>query len=585
MEQSQQKNNAAFMSLQHLVKVYNNGEKAVYDFNLDIEKNDFIVIVGPSGCGKSTTLRMLAGLEDISEGEVYLENKLLNYTPCKDRRMAIVFQSYALYPQMNVFDNIAFPLTINKFSFPVISEIRKADYEIRNILETIPFNKFIGVLYNVYKNKGRNAEKEENIANIFHIDFYSAQLLIKSFKEYKNETLESLVAKEAKIKENLYKSLKELVAAENERLRLNDIKLDDAFCELNADGTKKFVLRKMTSYEMKKKVFETAETLDLTPYLDKLPKELSGGQMQRVALGRAIVKDVPVFLMDEPLSNLDAKLRLTMRSEIVKLHNRINATTVYVTHDQTEAMTMATKIVVMSKGFVQQIGTPKEIYNNPVNIFVAKFVGSPAMNVFEMQFDKIAECLRYNDISIPMDSGFLNKFNEFYEKKDAEFEAVLSHYDRAANEKILKILSATGEHIGKTRKQQKVGAMSRIKNLFKKTAPQEEFSEEKEIARRKSAQIRDNAETGAKLLVGIRPERIKVEKCLPNKQYENAIIVNPTVCELLGSEYNVYFDCFGKSMTAQLDAKEVITTRDKIAVSFHSEDIYVFDPITGDAIV
>ena len=176
--------------------------------------------------------------------------------------------------------------------------------------------------------------------------------------------------------------------AELEKVAQSGIKLNERFCEVDDDGYEKTQVRKLTNYEIKKKVYETAEKLDLTAYLDKLPKELSGGQMQRVALGRAIIKNVPVFLMDEPLSNLDAKLRLTMRSEIVKLHNKINATTIYVTHDQTEAMTMASRIVVMSRGFIQQIGTPEEVYNSPSNLFVARFIGSPSMNLFDMKFDR-----------------------------------------------------------------------------------------------------------------------------------------------------------------------------------------------------
>lgn len=240
----------ANLKLKNIDKIYENGVQAVFDFNLDIEDKEFIVFVGPSGCGKSTTLRMIAGLEDISAGEFYIDDKLMNDVEPKDRDIAMVFQSYALYPHMTVYENMSFGLKIKK----------------------IP--------------------KEE-------ID---------------------------------------------------------------------------------RRVNEAAEILEIKEYLDRRPKELSGGQRQRVALGRAIVRNAKVFLMDEPLSNLDAKLRVQMRSEIIKLHERINATTIYVTHDQTEAMTMASRIVVMSKGFIQQIGTPKEIYNNPKNMFVASFVGAPATN-------------------------------------------------------------------------------------------------------------------------------------------------------------------------------------------------------------
>ena len=229
------------------------GVVAVQEFNLDIADKEFIVLVGPSGCGKSTTLRMIAGLEDISGGELYIGDRLVNDVPPKDRDIAMVFQNYALYPHMTVYDNMAFALKL------------------------------------------RHAPKEE-------ID---------------------------------------------------------------------------------KKVKEAAEILDITQYLGRKPKALSGGQRQRVAIGRAIVRNPQVMLMDEPLSNLDAKLRNQMRAEIIKLRQRINTTFIYVTHDQTEAMTLGDRIVIMKDGFIQQIGTPQEVFNHPYNLFVATFIGTPQMNLFE----------------------------------------------------------------------------------------------------------------------------------------------------------------------------------------------------------
>ena len=243
----------ADLSLRHIDKIYDNNVQAVFDFNLEIKDKEFSVFVGPSGCGKSTTLRMIAGLEDISAGEFYIDGKLMNDVEPKDRDIAMVFQSYALYPHMSVYDNMAFGLK----------------------------------------------------------------------------------------------------------------------------------LKKTPKEEIDKRVREAARILEIEDYLDRKPKALSGGQRQRVALGRAIVRNAKVFLMDEPLSNLDAKLRVQMRSEIIKLHERINATTIYVTHDQTEAMTMADRIVVMKAGYIQQIGTPKEIYNNPKNMFVAGFLGAPATNFLQ----------------------------------------------------------------------------------------------------------------------------------------------------------------------------------------------------------
>ena len=248
----------ATLELVNINKIYPNGVQAVFDFNLKIADKEFIVFVGPSGCGKSTTLRMIAGLEEISSGEFYIDGELMNDVAPKDRNIAMVFQSYALYPHMTVYDNMAFGLQ----------------------------------------------------------------------------------------------------------------------------------LRRVPKEEINRKVVEAAEILGLAPYLNRKPKALSGGQRQRVALGRAIVRNAKVFLMDEPLSNLDAKLRVTMRSEIIKLHARLNSTTVYVTHDQIEAMTMASRIVVMKDGYIQQIGEPKEIYDNPANAFVAGFIGTPPMNFIH---GKIAE--------------------------------------------------------------------------------------------------------------------------------------------------------------------------------------------------
>ena len=236
-----------------LKKVYDNKVTAVHDVNLVIADKEFVVLVGPSGCGKSTTLRMVAGLEEISDGELYIDGRLVNDVAPKDRDIAMVFQNYALYPHKTVYDNLAFALK----------------------------------------------------------------------------------------------------------------------------------LRKVPKAEIDKKVKEVAEILDITQYLKRKPKALSGGQRQRVAIGRAMVRDPKVFLMDEPLSNLDAKLRNQMRAEIIKLRSRINTTFMYVTHDQTEAMTLGDRIVIMKDGYVNQIGTPQEVFNRPVNLFVAGFIGMPVMNFFD----------------------------------------------------------------------------------------------------------------------------------------------------------------------------------------------------------
>jgi len=246
------------IQLKHICKSYNESKSyAVDDFNIDIKDREFIVFVGPSGCGKSTTLRMIAGLEEITKGELFIDGELMNDVEPKDRGIAMVFQNYALYPHMTVRDNMAFGLKMRKLS---------------------------------------------------------------------KETIEQ-------------------------------------------------------------RVDEAAEILGITDLLDRKPAALSGGQRQRVALGRAVVREAEVFLMDEPLSNLDAKLRVHMRTELARLHERLDTTTIYVTHDQTEAMTLATRLVVMNEGIIQQIGTPADVYDYPKNIFVASFLGSPAMNFIEVKYE------------------------------------------------------------------------------------------------------------------------------------------------------------------------------------------------------
>jgi len=270
----------AEIKLDHIYKIYDGDVTAVTDFNLEIKDKEFIVFVGPSGCGKSTTLRMIAGLEDISKGDLYIGDRRVNDVAPKDRDIAMVFQNYALYPHMNVYDNMAFGLKLRKF---------KKD-------------------------------------------------------------------------------------------------------------------------EIDRRVREAAKILGLEQMLDRKPKAMSGGQRQRVALGRAIVRDPQVFLMDEPLSNLDAKLRVQMRAEITKLHQRLQTTTIYVTHDQTEAMTMATRIVIMKDGFIQQVGTPKEVYDNPENVFVGGFIGSPSMNFLHGKIE--GENFKIGNVTVQIPAGKLKVLKE-----------------------------------------------------------------------------------------------------------------------------------------------------------------------------
>lgn len=263
------------LNLKHINKKYpKNPGYSVRNFDLEIKNHEFIVFVGPSGCGKSTTLRMIAGLEDITDGDFEINGVRMNDTPPKDRDIAMVFQNYALYPHMTVFENMAFGLK----------------------------------------------------------------------------------------------------------------------------------LRKYPKDDIKKRVEEAAKILGLTELLDRKPADMSGGQRQRVAMGRAIVRDAKVFLMDEPLSNLDAKLRVQMRAEIAKIHQKLGSTTIYVTHDQTEAMTLADRIVIMNDGVIQQVGSPQELYNKPINRFVAGFMGSPAMNFFDVTF-KDGRITNQKGIDLPLPDG------------------------------------------------------------------------------------------------------------------------------------------------------------------------------------
>ena len=322
----------ASLSLTNVCKVYPNGFEAVKDFSLEVEDQEFIIFVGPSGCGKSTTLRMIAGLEEISSGELKIDGRVVNDVEPKDRDIAMVFQNYALYPHMTVFDNMAFGLK----------------------------------------------------------------------------------------------------------------------------------LRKVPKDEIKKKVEEAAKILDLEKLLDRKPKALSGGQRQRVAMGRAIVRNPKVFLMDEPLSNLDAKLRVQMRSEIASLHNRLKATIIYVTHDQTEAMTLGTRIVVLKDGVIMQVDSPQKLYNEPNNLFVAGFIGSPQMNFIDavckvegervtLNFEKTSVVLPPAKAKKLIDGGYNGKTVvmgirpedigdsqiEIEAHKDAVFETDVTGYELLGSEVLL----------------------------------------------------------------------------------------------------------------------------------------------------
>lgn len=452
----------SFVELRNVNKIYPNGVHAVYDFNLKADKHDFVALVGPSGCGKSTTLRMIAGLEDISSGELYINKTYSNFLQSKDRNIAMVFQSYALYPQMTVYDNIAFGLKI----------------------------------------------------------------------------------------------------------------------------------RKLPKAEIRERVYKAADILDLGELLDRKPKELSGGQMQRVALGRAIVRDTDIFLMDEPLSNLDAKLRVQMRSEIIRIHKEVGATTIYVTHDQTEAMTMANVIVVMNKGFIQQVGKAIDVYDHPNNLFVATFIGSPAMNIVDAEY-RDGEIILENGVKVTLGDDFAQKYKAFVQKMTDEIQHNIDHVDEISDENVAKMRAAQiyrKEERKAVEKEKKSlpAFMTKVKKLFANKA---EIAAEKE---KKKAELVAELERmkehylliaeGGKVKIGIRPEHVYIADG-KNADFN----VSPefsgrtTLVELLGSENIIHFDLFGTDFQVKTQHMEVATDEErKIVIDVGK--MHVFDVESGLAI-
>lgn len=379
-------------------KIYDNNVHAVFDFNLDVKDKEFIVFVGPSGCGKSTTLRMIAGLEDISTGELYIDGKLVNYIPPKDRHIAMVFQSYALYPHMTVYKNMAFGLTIRKtyrekyLYDDECKTLRKAAALLRKkyrknskALSKAPDNQEYLDLEEEYRNELIKLYEKifQKRTPVIGIDTVMIKVYERENRKAENELakmkhmLESESAlPDEKRNDLLIKNIESDIQYKEKQIAHNN----EQIAQLENNETNVRIYRNLNRDEIDYQVLSAAKTLDLEKYLSRKPAELSGGQRQRVALGRAIVRHPKVFLMDEPLSNLDAKLRVQTRSEIARIHRDVGATTIYVTHDQTEAMTLADRIVIMKDGWIQQIGTPKECYNEPENVFVGGFIGSPAMN-------------------------------------------------------------------------------------------------------------------------------------------------------------------------------------------------------------
>ena len=418
-----------YVLLQKINKVYSNKFHAVHDFSLCIKKKEFVVFVGPSGCGKSTTLRMIAGLEDITSGNLFINGEYANNLLAKDRDIAMVFQNYALYPNMTVFDNMAFALKVRHFSKDVI----------------------------------------------------------------------------------------------------------------------------------KKRVEEAAEILEITDQLKKKPKELSGGQRQRVALGRAIVRNARIFLMDEPLSNLDAKLRVQMRSEIIDLHRKLNATTIYVTHDQTEAMTMADRIVVMKDGYIQQIGTPMEIYQHPRNLFVASFIGSPAMNFIKGIYNKGTITFPNGD-KISLSKDLIKKHDEFYAQMYADETRDYPAFVEQLKQE--KLAFDSKKHSSKDDEEfaEKYGKLLKEKDELIAKLDNIIHNEEHEI------------------IFGIRPESI-VES-----NDKNSMKVKVRLSELLGDQYFIHFDFGGKDILSKVSAEKLIESGTEMQLKIIEEKIHLFDTITDFSI-
>lgn len=439
----------ATLKFVNINKIYDNNVQAVFDFNLEVQDKEFIVFVGPSGCGKSTTLRMVAGLEEITSGDLYIDDKLVNNLEPKDRDIAMVFQNYALYPHMTVYENMAFSLK----------------------------------------------------------------------------------------------------------------------------------LKKIPRDEIARRVEEAANILGLSQYLNRKPKALSGGQRQRVALGRAIVRHPKVFLMDEPLSNLDAKLRVQMRTEIAKIHKKVGATTIYVTHDQTEAMTMASRIVVMKDGYVQQIGTPREVYNMPANVFVGGFIGSPAMNFFKGKLSKNSFIItdeNNQETKIVLDKEKVKMLNDFIKDKEIKinqtFEENLNSLKNEYEEERNKLVN---QNIPQEHKKKLEAREKNIENLDVK------YKEEKDnLTNEHDLQLKNLHE----IILGVRPEDIYVENDINNKNPSTTINIECDVAELLGHETIVYGYIGGQRVVIKTSSANEINQGDKLIYQFDMNKVHFFDPTTTNRI-
>lgn len=609
--------------LNNICKVYDSRDKgrggvlAVKNFSMDIQDGEFIVFVGPSGCGKSTTLRMIAGLEDISSGDLYIGGTYVNDVPAKDRNIAMVFQNYALYPHMTAYQNISFGLTLQKVQdpvyemneevTPVLAEIAalkrefaligkknsadekkidaieksKAGYvksvealerrinRLKNIGMQHGFVRTLvaraerriellkqateessaqiaGILAGINENKARTAEIKEEIGRktqsiaghqLKQIDKKKLAELKKSIAYYRR-----LAASDGAIRKKDEKALKkleeklaplqmggelseeetfraegyrELIRRYREELEIleqrklsieqNIARSEEETEQYSQTPMPVFRSRHYTKAEINDKVMRAAEILDIKKLLRRKPREMSGGQRQRIALGRAIVREPKVFLLDEPLSNLDAKLRTSMRSEIVKLHKQLNTTFIYVTHDQVEAMTMGTRIVVMKDGEVQQIDTPVNLFDYPVNTFVAGFIGTPQMNMFDVDMQACGDKLKFT----------------FRDGDELSFEKA-------------KVREIREEYLD--------GRVHRV-------------------------------------VMGIRCENL----CLAEKGKGFRCVASGI--ELLGSETNIYTSVEGVNITLKLNYRPDVIIGDEIYVGVDERKLYLFDSVTTNTIL
>ena len=505
-------NKDGYIRLNNINKIYDNNVQAVFDFNLDINKKEFIVFVGPSGCGKSTTLRMICGLEEITSGALFIDGKHANDLAPKDRDIAMVFQSYALYPHMSVYDNMAFSLKIRKHPFPVIDKEGKPVLDIdRKTIRNL---------------KSRIQELNAIICE----DNTALQLLEKKKVEYDPQIFLEM--------SSYYKERNGLCRNE---IKKNEARID----ELQKKPTQKYKYKHLSKKEIDDRIQEASKILQIEPFLLRKPKALSGGQRQRVALGRSIVRNAKVFLMDEPLSNLDAKLRVAMRSEIISLHKKINATTIYVTHDQTEAMTMADRIVVMKDGVVQQIGTPKNIYDHPINIFVATFIGSPAMNILKGTYTSKGIRISKN-ILVPLNKNidakkFINnEITRLSKIRDGLSNALLNHND------------------------------------YNKVVYENAITQAEDLI----AKFKTKLDGEFPVLFGVRPEQLEV---VADTSKEFDLEVKAEIVELLGSEYQIHTHIDDQELVIKTMIKREINNGDMIKLKIDIDSTHYFDVDTEES--